>query len=68
MIDLTPIGIVKSCVAYFLIFLGNHGFFCNLQGTPIAVYQFNGRYMVQYEFAEETRAELNSMRSKSQEQ
>ena len=37
-----------------------------LQGDPIAVHQFNGRYMTQYEFAEETRAELNSMRSKSQ--
>ena len=39
-----------------------------LQGDPIAVHQFNGRYMTQYEFAEETRAELNSMRSKAQEQ
>ena len=30
-----------------------------LQGDPIAVHQFKGKYMTQYEFAEETWAELN---------
>ena len=29
-----------------------------LQGDPVAVHQFKGKYMTQYEFAEETRAEL----------
>ena len=29
-----------------------------LRGDPVAVHQFTGRYMMQYDFAEETRAEL----------
>lgn len=29
-----------------------------LQGDPLAIHQFNGRYMDQYDFAEETRARL----------
>ena len=33
-----------------------------LDGDPIAIHQYNGKYMLQYSFAEETRAELNSRR------
>ena len=33
-------------------------YFRYLQGDPAAINAFNGRYMVQYDFAEETRAEL----------
>ena len=33
-----------------------------LQGDPVAIHQFNGRYMIQYSFAEETQAELNRLR------
>ena len=36
-------------------------YFRYLQGDPIAVHQFNGRYMIQYSFAEETQAELIRM-------
>lgn len=34
-------------------------YFRYLQGDPVAVHQFKGKYMTQYAFAEETRAELN---------
>jgi hypothetical protein len=29
-----------------------------LQGDPVAVHQFNGKYMTQYDFAEETQEAL----------
>ena len=34
-------------------------YFRYLEGDPVAVCQFKGKYMTQYAFAEETRAELN---------
>ena len=36
-------------------------YFRYLQGDPVAIHQFNGRYMMQYSFAEETQAELNHL-------
>ena len=39
-----------------------------LQGDPLAVYQFKGKYMTQYDFAEETRAELLAQMSMPEEE
>lgn len=48
--DRIGIGLNTSCI--------DCDYYRYLQGDPVAVHQFTGKYMMQYDFAEETRAEL----------